>query len=361
MRALVVLMLAATLIGGCRSSQPTPNPFDLTETTLRRYDGGVVALEDIALHRGVAEMVADTVYRLEKELREPWQEQRTGEELLRAVRLQFPSETRTAERAWQNAEPTALGRSRAHFTEFGIYPSADSPAGMTPPFSPSTVEALANLMLRGHDDENPEGLLLATWRRFSPATSVRRPRMLAAAWQFDLDYAGEPAVLLSESMFGPHNRSRLGRVPGNPFPPLQESAQGYTGNLIALDLLLPGPPSPVLEAIDTLAAGGIVRLAPGPAEVPRADDLEFLGAVMRGLRGGAAELTHIPAGTRRVTALFSYLVDRAEARALLQFDRDGAAWTLTRFEYQPAAASLTGNDGATVDLMPLLRGATTRR
>jgi hypothetical protein len=357
----ILALALASAITGCRTGQSNVEPFDITETTLARFDGSPLALEDIRMTRSDAEYVADTVYHLEKELLEPWIEHRRGDAILNAVRRNFPTETHIAAHAWSRAEPPQRTGRRAIFTEYGLY-ATDAPSGMIASISPSTLEAYVNLMLSQHNDDNPQGLMLATWRRFSPATVERRPDMLAAAWQFDLNHDGTPSVILAESMLGPHSRSRLGRPPTDPFPPMRDSVDGYQGNLIALDLLAPGAPSPMLEAIDRLAAGGHVRLLSGPAEMPDADDMHFLRVVLRGLQRGASDVAHVPAGTTRVTAVFSYLMDQAEARALLALDRDDdGGWTLIRFEYQPAAAALTGNEGATVDVMPLLRGAFARR
>jgi hypothetical protein len=43
-------------------------------------------------------------------------------------------------------------------------------------------------------------------------------------------------------------------------------------------------------------------------------------------------------------------------RPRLSIARADAGWTLQALDYEPAAASHTGNNGARLDLMPMLRG-----
>jgi hypothetical protein len=352
--SLVVLFVVAA----CGSTAVVHDDPNAMATTLRRWDGSHVLREELLLNRSLGADVADSIYRLEKELLEPMLEQRGPGEILRAARDRSPYATRNAERIWPTSEPPLRDGSRGVFAELGAYPGAGSGRHMSPGITISSPERLIARMLREHNDDNPAGVLLAAWRRFSPATVERRPGMLAAAWQFDLDYPEAPSVALAESLLGPHQRSRLGQVPTTEFPAMRDRVEGYDGLLVPLDLLAPGAASPVLEIVDALAAGENVTVNPGDREAASASDLRFLRAALSGLSNGAAELAYIPAGTRRVTALFSYLVENAEARALLQLERQAdGTWTLTGFDYQPAAASLTGNPGAIVDLMPLLRGA----
>jgi hypothetical protein len=357
MRAWLGLLIVPLLVA-CGSTAVVKPSENGAATTLKRWDGRHVLLEDFRLNRSLAVDVAQTVYHLEKELLEPLHEHRNAARVLSDVRTRSPSTTRNAERAWQVAEPTLRDGSRGVFMELGAYMGSDSGGSFAPVVG--TMEGMVARMLREHGDENPAGVMLAAWRQFSPATVERRPGMLAAAWQFELEYPEAPAVAVTESLLGPHLRSRLVQVPDTPFPLMRDRVDGYDSLLVPLDLLSPGPGSPVLATLDALAEGGGVMLAPGDREHLSEGDRRFLRSALSGLSNGAAKLSHVPAGTRRLTALFSYLVNNAEARALLQFERNAdGTWVLLRLEYQPAAASLTGNPGATVDLMPLLRGTAT--
>lgn len=359
-RTLPLLLLVAA---GCSRGVAIDVPPEPTDTAIQRYDGTPVTLENLRASRPAALAVADTVARLEKELREPWQEARSGRELVDAVTSAWPADTRTADSAWANAEPVASRPGRQLFREFGVYSMPSSPYSMGPRASPSSIEQFASMLADSHDDSDDAALLRAAWRHFSPGTSQRRSDYLAAYWLFELDDPGDIQVAVSESLLGPHQRSTVLRPGSSSFRGPTEAHDGYMCSVVLIDLLSPGKNSPVLQVIDTLRAGvqGEAPLPPGMlaegrVEEPSAHDEAFLRSVLNGLSRGCAELVWLPVATRRLTAHFSYLVETGEARATLGLTRLRNGWVLDTFVYQPAGASITGNAGASLDLMPLLRG-----
>jgi len=353
-----MLLCLATLAGCATSSQqPQPEGPLLRETTLTRFDGTAISLEELQSIRASAVAAADTVARLERSLLEPGAEQRSGAEVMRELMARHPAECRLARTLWESAEPKGPGNGRQDFREFGWYSNQLDPLAFGPRIRPETLEDYAELLLRGHDNQ-----LLAAWRRFAPATSTRTQGYLAASWRFELDYVQPLAVTLSESLLGPHLRCGVDDADGASFMGPPESYDGYSAPALLLDLLIPGPASPVVPAIEALA-----RLAEGEAaalpfrvtdgRIETADELDqrFLRAALNGLRQGHAELESLPAGVQRVTVVFSYLVEQGEARASMSFKRSGASWELELFDYQPAAANLLGGD-ARLDLLPAIRG-----
>lgn len=359
MARLTTMLLCLTTLTACASNSQQPEPEGplLRETTLTRFDGTAISLEELLAIRASAVACADTVARLERSLLEPGAEQRSGDQLMRELTSLYPSECRLARTLWESAEPRGPGNSRQDFREFGWYSNQLDPLAFGPRVRPETLEDYAELLLRGHDNQ-----LLAAWRRFAPGTATRMEGYLAASWRFELDYVQPVEVTLSESLIGPHLRCDVGESGGISFHGPPESYDGYSAPALLLDLLIPGPSSPVAPAIEALArlAGGETaalpfRLANGRVEPADELDQRFLRAALNGLRLGHAELESLPAGVQRVAVVFSYLVEQGEARASLSFRRSGAGWELELFDYQPAAASLLGGD-ARLDLLPAIRG-----
>lgn len=357
-RLTTMLICLATLTACATSSQqPEPEGPLLRETTLTRFDGTAISLEELQSIRASAVAAADTVARLERSLLEPGAEQRTGAELMRELMARHPAESRLARTLWESAEPKGPGNSRQDFREFGWYSNQLDPLAFGPRVRPESLEDFAELLLRSHDDP-----LLAAWRRFAPATTTRTEGNLATSWRLELDYVQPIEVTLSESLLGPHLRCGVVNAGGASFYGPPESYDGYSAPALLLDLLIPGPSSPVAPAIEALAqlADGETsalpfRLADGRMEPADELDQRFLRAALNGLRQGHAELEYLPAGVLRVAVVFSYLVEQGEARASLSFKRAGASWELELFDYQPAAANLLGGD-ARLDLLPAFRG-----
>lgn len=357
-RAPIMLLCLATL-SACASRAPEPDyrgPL-LSETTLQRFDGTAISLEELQAMRASAVAAAETVALLERSLLEPGAEQRSGDQLVRELTALYPSQCRLARTLWESAEPKGPGGSRHAFREFGWYSNQIDPIAFGPRVRPESLEDFAELLLRRHHDR-----LLAAWRRFAPLTATRQDGYLAASWRFELDYVQPVEVTLCESLLGPHLRGGIGDGGGDAsFHSPVETYDGYSAPVLLLDLLIPGPDSPLTPAI-----GALARLAEGervklPFSVVEgrtepADELDrrFLRAAMNGLRQGHADLESLPAGVRRVGVTFSYLVERGEARASLHFRRVGSGWLLELFDYEPAAASLLGGD-ARLDLLPGIR------
>ncbi|MBX3458929.1 MAG: hypothetical protein KF696_03050 [Planctomycetes bacterium] len=356
-------VLPLLLLAGCAGSGGAGYIPDPTETAILRYDGTPVTLEDLRGNRPSALCVADTVARLEKELREPWQETRDARALLSALLSAHAADTRNAESAWANAEPPAPGNARALFGEYGLYAVPVSPYAMGRRVRPSTLNEFIELVLESHHDRDDHGLLRSAWRRFSPATVSRNDNYMAGYWLFELDQPGGLQVAISESLMGPHQRSQVPWPGAYSYRGPMGMHEGYECSEILIGLLAPMRNSPVQEIIELLHAfvNGQGQLSPGLLarglkETPDTQDRAFLRAALAGLRRGIAEISWLPAATRRVAVCFSYLVDVGEARSTLGLTLERGQWMLDKFTYQPAGASLTGNAGASIDLMPLLRG-----
>jgi hypothetical protein len=356
-------MLCLGLALAACASQPTPPPDEpvLRETTLKRYEGSAISLEELESMRPSAIATARTLAHLERELREPWAETRKPDEILRAVSEREPSDIRLAMTLWESAEPKGRGRGRQLFHEFGFYSSQLKPMDFSPRAKPHTLELLTKRMLESHDDSTPRGKLLAAWRHFAPLVRDRGEHYLASNWRFELDYIRPVVVEQSESLLGPFERCRVVDDGGASFPGDTDSVGGYSASLLLLDLVTPGGQSPIGNAIESLAQlaeGRPVHLgfeiAQGRRDKVDDVDEEFIRAALNGLRTGACDLQALPAGALRVRVTFSYLIELAEARATLSFHKLGNEWELELFEYEPAAASLVGGN-ARLDLMPGIR------
>jgi hypothetical protein len=305
-------------------------------------------------------LVADTVYRVEHEVAEPWQEMRSAAQLMGSVASRWPSDTQLADSAWSNAEAPGPGRAREVFREVGLYALPQGPFDVVLKARTATLEQFCEGLLAGHGATDDTSLLRCAWRRLSPPTLHRGDGYLASAWTIDLDYPTPVRVGLSESLLGPHRRSHVPDHVGASFHGPMTSCEGYMCSAPLAELLAPGPSSPVAGVIEALRARVLQgtplppeMIADGPASSEQ--DFDFLKAVLRGLAGGSAEVAWLPRGARRVSVLFSYLVDAGEARVAMSLELAPAGWILDRFDYEPVAASLTGNSGARMDLMPMLR------
>ncbi|MCA8914449.1 MAG: hypothetical protein KDB90_03485 [Planctomycetes bacterium] len=362
-RTSLILLCLGAAVAGCASTSEPPPPDGplLRETTLTRHDGTAISLEELESMRYSAIATAETISRIEHGLREPWAEQRTPEKILEELSLAYPSDMRLARTLWETAEPRGFGQDRAAFNEFGFYSNQMVPNGFAPRARPATLEQFVSLVLDAHTDADPTGQLLAAWRRFSPSVDERQSGYLASSWTIELDYAQPVTVTLCESLLGPHQRCGVENPLGVSFPGPQDQLDGYTAPALLLDLVLPGPDSPVVSgivALSRLADGGAQRLPFTVAEGKRGKsddlDLRFMQAALHGLLDGNCSLTSLPAAARRVSVTYSYLVELGEARATLSFERAGNSWELKLFEYEPAAATLL--DGrARLDLLPGIR------
>jgi hypothetical protein len=358
--AYILFGLAAA---GCASTTGEDDPRTplLHDTTIMRHDGTAITLEELGSIRFSAIATADTVARIERELREPWAEDRTPGVLIENLTLRHPAETRLARTLWESAEPVGYGHDRARFREYGFYSNQMTPTLYAPRVRPATLEAFVEELLKTHDDSTPTLMLLAAWRRFAPMMSVRPQNYLASSWLIELDYFRPVTVSLADSLLGPHLRCGVIDAENLTFPGPTDSVDGYTTSVMLLDLLMPGPQSPVSAAMLALSRVAQGESIPLPftvagGETRTADDLDmqFLQAALRGLAGGACDPAALPASTTRFSVTYSYLVDLGEARSTLTFRRIAGGWELELFEYEPAAASLIGGS-AKLDLLPVVR------
>ena len=166
-------------------------------------------------------------------------------------------------------------------------------------------------------------------------------------------------VTLHDSLLGPFGRCGVGSAGSlSGLGPLGDM-DGFQMPVEILDLLTPGAPGPMAELVGNLAQGrglpALFRLAPGPVEKLDAESTRFLAAALRGLGEGLCDLQYLPSGVTSLDVTFSYLLDVSEARASIGLRRDAGGWLIERFHYEPAGASLLGQRGARLDLMPLLR------
>ncbi|MEZ5990971.1 MAG: hypothetical protein R3E76_01275 [Planctomycetota bacterium] len=357
--------LTFTACASTNTEPPEPEPL-LTDTTLTRYDGSAISMEELESIRYSSIATALTIARLERELREPWAETRTPEEILRAVTNAEQSDARLATTLWETAEPKPSGSDRAPFQEFGFYSNQMMPLDFSPRAKPETLELFIDKLLSEHTDASSQGKLLAAWRHFSPAIDTRGDAYLASVWRIELDYIKPITVQLVESLMGPHLRSTVVSADGVSFPGPVDSFENYSASSLLLDLVTPGGSSPVkdaIEAMSSLSDGRPTqlpfRVSDGRREPVDELDSRFLQAALRGLQGGAADVEALPAAATRLTVTFSYLIDLGEARSTLSFRRVDGKWELELFDYEPAAASLVGGN-ARLDLMPGVRELVSR-
>lgn len=355
-------MLIGVMLTACSStSEPPPDDMPvLHETTLERFDGTPISIEELDSLRPSALATAETIARIDRLLLEPWAEQRDSRIFLENLRAAHPSDTRLGQTLWETTEPAARGNGRDMFREFGFFANQFTASGFGPRTRPSTLEGYIKKVLDGHTDADAQAMLLAAWRRFAPLVQTREAGYLSSSWQLELDYVAPVSVTLNDSLLGPFDRTAVDGKQASFFGPT-DGYEGYTASVMLLDLLTPGPASPVrrtVEELQQLATGDRSRLSVGVSEgvTEQIDDtdVEFLGAAAAGLLNGCAKVESLPQSVRTLDVVFSYLIDHAEARANLRFVRTGGKWELQLFEYEPAAANMVGN-GARLDLMPTIR------
>ncbi|MBZ0137482.1 MAG: hypothetical protein K8I27_14035 [Planctomycetes bacterium] len=357
------LLLLGVVIGAC-STSPDTSPDDLpvlNETTLTRQDGTRISIEELRSLRPSAIATADTIARIDRMLLEPWAETRDATILIEHLRSRHPSDTRLAETLWETLEPPARGKGRDLFREYGVFANQLLANGFGPRARPASLPGYVEGVLANHTDADSKSLLQAAWRRFAPLVRERKAGYLASYWQLELDYVSSVNVALCDSLLGPFERALvLGGDEHSFFGPI-DSYEGYTGSAVLLDLLTPGPQSPVemcVEQLLDLAGGARSSVGFGVTDgaVERAEDvdLEFFVAALSRLKDGWAEIDSLPRSVRTIGVVFSYLVDGAEARASLSFNRIPQGWELRMFEYEPAAANFVGGN-ARLDLMPTIR------
>lgn len=362
---LVAGCLGWVIAPGCAGTPDAHDQSVFNETTLTRFEGSAIAREELEAVRPSAIATAITIERIEKALREPWAEQREPYIFLEHLSNEYPSDTGIAMNLWESGEPPGRGQGRAIFRELGFYRNNFMPASFGAGVRPPTLEAMVATMMREHSDVTPELSLLAAWRRFSPNLSGRRENYLSSHWEFRLDYVSPVRIAVNESLLGPHVRSEVIDTGGVSFPGQTETVEGYTAPAVLIDLLMPVGESPVRPAVEALYAcahGAPTDLPCGVSRGPSHSNGEldgsFLRTALKGLMRGTADLEAVPGAADKLTVTFSYLLDDAEARSTLCFVRDGRRWTLTRFDYEPAAASMI-NGSVTLDLMPILRAKLT--
>lgn len=337
---------ATLLVAGCATNpDPEPDQPQLRETTFERYDGTPISIEEIHANRSRAQTTARVIALAERSLREPQFETRDARQVLEDLRISLGAEAIVADDAWIAAEPRVPGARRNMFGEFGVYSSALLPFVPGPRISPRELVDYLEVVQRTHAEFTPESTLLAAWQRFAPLTEQRGANYLSSAWTFELDHPGAPVLLLRDSLLGPFSRCRL-QGSGTAFMGPEDTMDGYTAPRALLELLMPGPVCPISALIDDW----IARCGTATDE-----DGRFLRAALKGLREGHSSLEYLPAATSAIQVTFSYLVDRAEARITARLERTTGGWALSVLEYEPAAASMTGNSGARLDLLSTLK------
>lgn len=361
------VILAALMLGACSSTPPQPDERPLLrETTLTRYDGSAISVEELASLRASAVSTAETLSRIDRLLLEPWAEQRSARVFLEQLRREFPADTRLAQTLWETAEPQPHGNGRDRFREFGLYANQYLTNGFGPRVRPASLEEYVEAVMRLHSDHDSRSQLLAAWRRFAPVVRERRGGYIASRWEFELDFPGQVSVAVSDSLIGPFDRCAV-QCDDVSFIAPPVDFEGYTASGLLIDLLAPGPTCPLAKTVDELHALAVgdtsvlsFSVADGKIEDSGSVDIAFLIAALRGLRAGAAALGPLPQSTRSFTVVLSYLIDEAEARACISFARRTGKWQLQQLEYEPAAARLLGGD-ARLDLLPSIRALTGRR
>lgn len=339
---------------------PEPEP---RGTTVLRYHHERVSLEDLAQTRESALALARSIVLMERELREPWAEARDARVLTQHVRALDPPLTAMAATAWEGAEARAAGADRRIFAEFGIYGTRRLLGAVLRRAEVASMEDYAGLLLATNREDTADGRLLAGWRHLAPEVSRRGPGYLSSCWQVGLGLDSE--VALRDSLLGPFGRCAVvdaGSLSGA--GPLS-GVDAYQMPQEILELLLPAGSSPVASLIESLAQGRTlprhIELAAGPAEPQDHENGGFLAAALRGLSEGMCDLDYLPAGLTTLSVTWSYLLEASEARATLALRRTGPGWMVQAFSYEPAGASLMGQRGAKLDLMPLLRARHARQ
>jgi len=346
------------LLAGCASGPATPPEPQPRGTTLRRYHEDRVTIEELAAARESALACAHMIALMERELREPWVESRDARVLTQHTRARDSVAASIGFAAWENAEAGPAGSDRRLFNEFGVYGTRRLPGAMLRRAYPANAEDYAQTLLAGLGDDSANGRLLSGWRHLAPEVSRRAPRYIASSWRFTVGLDSQ--VELRDSLLGPYGRCAVvdaGSLSG--LGPL-DGLDDFQMPREILDILTPGAPGELASLVAALARGGelprMFKLAPGRVEKLDSENAQFLAAALRGLNEGICDLEYLPAGVTSLTATFSYLLDTSEARAAIGLRRDGVSgWMVESFHYEPAGASMLGQRGAKLDLMPLLR------
>lgn len=348
----------ALLASACATGPVTPPEPEPRGTSLSRYYAEPVTVEDIAAARESGLACARMILLLERELAEPWAETRDARLIAQHARAKDPTAASIGYAAWENAEAVAPGSDRKLFNEFGIFGSRRTPGTMLRRAWPESAERYAERLLASQRDDDATGRLLAGWRRLAPEVQARAARYLASSWRISIGMDSE--VTLNDSLLGPFGRCGVGSVGSlSGLGPLG-GLDDFQMPMEMLDLLTPGAPGPMTDLVTNLAQGrglpASFRLAPGSVEKLDAENSRFLAAALRALGEGVCDLQYLPAGVTQISVTFSYLLDVSEARATIGLRRDGmSGWLIEAFHYEPAGASLLGQRGARLDLMPLLR------
>ncbi len=358
-RILAAGLCCGVLCCACASTQDASPPEQPRTTTLQRlYDGERITLEDLQATRQSALACARTITLLDRELREPWLENRDARVLLEHLRRKDSVSMAMAATAWETSEPCARGSDRGAFGEFGIFGARRSPGLLVARPRIGSIQEYAELCLQSQREENDQTRVLAGWRHLAPELVDRGPQYLASNWRFTVGQDTE--LELSDSLLGPFARCHVrktGALSG--MGPL-DSLDGYEMPREILDLVAPDVRGVIRPLVDALAGNqGLpaqFRLVAGRSEKAGKDESTFLLAALRGLREGAGDVEYLPAGTSSFSVVVSYLLDTSEARAGLTLQRQGRnTWQIDTFFYEPAAASMLGQRGARLDLLPLLR------
>lgn len=336
------------VLAGCATGPAVdPEREALRDSTLERFDGTPITLEELKAGRATAIATARMIALAERSIREPQFETRDARAIVQDLRLAHSHEAAMAIDAWLSAEPKAPGARRHLFSEHGVYASALLPIVPGPSAHPRELVDYIEEVQRVHAQHTPDTTVLAAWQRFAPLVTDRRENYLASAWAFELDYPGMRQLLLRDSLVGPFSRCAM-YASGISFLGPEDVMDGYMAPRALLDLLQPGPACPLPGLVDDWLAR---------CENSRDEDGQFLKAALKGMRDGLCSLEHLPAGTVAVQVTFSFLIGTAEARATIRLALGGKGWTPIVIEYEPAAASITGNGGARLDLLDLLKQA----
>lgn len=340
---LMLLVLASCATGPA----PDPEREALRDSTLERFDGTPITVEELKAGRSTAITTARMIALAERSMHEPQFEARDARAILEDLRRAQGHDAAIAMDAWQCAEPRAPGARRHLFAEHGVYASALLPFVPGPRMHPREfVDYLAEVR-NVHLQFTPDTTILAAWQRFAPLVTDRRDQYIASCWAFELDYPGMRHLLLRDSLLGPFARCAMYASDVSFLGP-EDVMDGYTGPRALLELLQPGPTCPLPGLVDDwLARCGN----------PTDEDGKFLKAALTGMRDGLCSLEQLPAGTVTLQVTYSFLIGAAEARATVRLSRSGNAWVPVVIEYEPAAASITGNGGARLDLLDLLKQA----
>lgn len=353
--AICAALITSLALASCVTLEEPPP--DIDGTTLHRYDGEPLRRRDIMARRNSAIALARALACIDRTLLEPWSENRDAAVLLEDAGRLAPEDVREARNMWRLSEPLPRSLRRELFSELGFYADASPSQLFTGGITPKTLEDEVQRVMQEHSKGGDKPLMLAAWRRFAPMVQQRRKNLLACRWEFEL---GSARVAVVESLLGPHRRCHLLEVGRENLTGANISLEGYTlPEGIAL-LVAPGEASPVAATIDALAAtgrtpayvrveGAIVHVGLSP------DDRDFLTAALKGMTEGLCDLEYLPRGCTRLEVTFDYLVGNAEARATLALARTQDGWKLERFVYEPAAAAVVGREGATLDLIEMLR------